>query len=123
MPPPDPQPWKKIKDPRARLQTALAELYPYFRRTQPYWANILRDAEVMPLVREFAQLRRLDYLQETRDILAVGWNARGARRTKLLAALGLAVDFRTWETLATKQALDDQQAIALVSRMVSCATR
>lgn len=120
MPPPDPERWKKIKDPRTRLLAALGELYPYFRRTERYWANILRDAEIMPIVAEMAQKRRLGYLAQVRDTLAVGWNARGAHRKRLLAALGLAVDFRTWETLASKQGLDDRQATALVSEMVNC---
>jgi AcrR family transcriptional regulator len=120
FPPPDTALWAKIADPQERLVTALGQLYPYFRRTAGSWAAILRDAEVDALVQEMAATRRLGYLQRARDVLAVGWRARGARRAELLAFLGLAVDFRTWETLALRQRLDDEHAARLVARMVAC---
>jgi len=118
VPPPNPRPWKKLSDPRTRTETALTELYPYFRLTSRGWAAILRDAEILPIVREIAEKRRLGYLAEVRDILAVGWGVRGERRELLRAALGLAVDFRTWETLAEKQGLSDAQAVQLVTDIV-----
>jgi AcrR family transcriptional regulator len=119
-PPPDFAPWRKIRDPRQRLSVALSELYPYFRRTAGGWSAILRDAEVDPLVREMAGVRRLGYLEELRDLLAIGWGARGARRKQLVAFLGLAVDFRTWETLAVKQGLGDKNAIRIMTEAVVC---
>lgn len=123
FPPPDPRPWTQITDPSARLRAALGELYPYFRRNAAGWAIVLRDADLSPLVREMAENRRLGYLSHIRDILAAGWGLRGRRHLRLIAALGLAVDFRTWETLATKQGLDDDQAVNLIADMVECATR
>src|SRR3954468_18987073 len=47
-PPPDVERWRGIDDPRRRAEVALTQLYDYFRRTEPGWANILRDAEVVP---------------------------------------------------------------------------
>jgi AcrR family transcriptional regulator len=119
-PPPDVGSWRKIRDPRLRLRVALAELYPYFRRTAGGWSAILRDAEVDPLVRRMAGVRRLGYLQELRDLLAVGWGARGTQRKRLVACLGLAVDFRTWESLALKQGLDDETAANVMIQAVLC---
>jgi AcrR family transcriptional regulator len=119
-PPPDFAPWRKIRDPGQRLSVALGELYPYFRRTAGGWSAILRDAEVDPLVLQVAGVRRLGYLQELRDLLAVGWGARGSRRKLLVALLGLAVDFRTWEALAVKQGLDDMDAVKLMTEAVVC---
>lgn len=120
MPPPEIDPWRAIADPSERLETALPELYAYFRDTAQFWSNILRDAEVMPIVREMAFKRRLAYLDEARDTLAVGWGVRGRRHRLLLAAIGLTVDFRTWETLTSRQGLDDGSAIALMTQQISC---
>jgi hypothetical protein len=39
---------------------------------------------------------------------------RGGRRALLRAALELAVDFRTWQTLARREELDDRRAAALM---------
>ena len=114
-PPPELDAFRAVADPRERLDVALAALYPYFRRTAGGWSAVLRDAEVDPLVREMAGKRRLGYLDQLRDVLLAGWGARGARRKRLRAALGLAVDFRTWETLALKQGLSDREAALVVA--------
>jgi hypothetical protein len=47
-PPPDLAAWRRIEDPRERINVALAQLYDYFRRTEAGWANVLRDAELAP---------------------------------------------------------------------------
>lgn len=120
MPPPDPGPWKQIADPQERLRTALGELYAYFRRTESFWVNVLRDAEVMPIVKEMAAKRRLGYLSEVRDLLAAGWGMRGRRRRFLVAAIGHAVDFRTWESLASRQGLEDRQIVELMTSFIAC---
>jgi AcrR family transcriptional regulator len=120
MPPPDPEPWKEIAEPEERLRTALTELYAYFRRTEPFWVNVLRDAEVMPIVKEMAVKRRLGYLSDVRDLLAAGWRVRGRRRSLLVAAIGHAVDFRTWESLARRQGLEDRQIVELMTSFIAC---
>src|SRR5919107_4250180 len=116
-PPPDLNRWRRIEDPRRRTEVALTQLYDYFRRTEAGWANILRDAEVVPLVKEMAEQRRLAYLREVRDVLLAGWPKRRARRPLLSAVLGLAVDFRTWQTLVRREELDDRTAVALMVRL------
>src|ERR671929_622667 len=63
-PPPDVSRWRTIKDPRQRTEVGLTQLYDYFRRTEAGWANVLRDAELEPLVREMAEERRFAYLRE-----------------------------------------------------------
>ena len=64
-------------------------------------------------------MNRFTYLRQARDVLVAGWPARRTRRPLLRAVLGLAVDFRTWQTLARRESLDDRTAVAL---MVSLAT-
>ena len=116
-PPPDLGRWRRIDDPRQRTEVALTQLYDYFRRTEAGWSNILRDAEVEPLVMEMAEKRRLAYLREARDVLLAAWPKRPARRPLLRAVLGLAVDFRTWQTLCRREELDDRTAVALMVRL------
>lgn len=119
MPPPDVARWRRTARPWTRLRTGLGQLYHYFRRTERFWANILRDAEVMPVLRQIAVERRLRYLCDARDALGEGWRATGRRRARLTAALGHAVDFRTWESLARRQRLTDGQAVELMTRLVA----
>jgi AcrR family transcriptional regulator len=118
-PPPDLDGWRAIEDPRTRTETALTQLYAYFRRTEDAWANVLRDAELKPLVKEMAEERRLAYLREARDVLLDAWPKRRARRPVLRAVLGLAVDFRTWQTLARREELSDRAAVALMVHLAT----
>ncbi|HEU4656519.1 MAG TPA: helix-turn-helix domain-containing protein [Capillimicrobium sp.] len=118
-PPPDLDGWRRIDEPRRRTEIALTQLYDYFRRTEAGWVNILRDAELAPLVKEMAEKRRLTYLRQARDVLLDAWPKRPARRPLLRAVLGLAVDFRTWQTLCRREELDDRTAVALMVRLVS----
>ena len=122
-PPPDLNAWRRIDDPCRRTEVALTQLYDYFRRTEEGWANVLRDAELAPLVKEMAEERRLTYLREARDVLLDAWPKRRARRPLLRAVLGLAVDFRTWQTLCRREALDDRTAAALMLLLASAVAR
>jgi AcrR family transcriptional regulator len=116
-PPPDLSRWRRIDDPRLRTEVALTQLYDYFRRTETGWANLLRDADVEPLVKEMVEQRRMAYLREARDALLAAWPKLRARRPLLRAVLGLAVDFRTWQTLCRREELDDRAAVALMVRL------
>lgn len=118
-PPPDLNRWRAIEDPRRRAEVALTQLYDHFRRTEVGWSNVLRDAELAPLVKEMAEQRRLAYLREARDILVDAWPKRRARRPLLRAVLGLAVDFRTWQTMCRREELDDRTAVALMVRLAT----
>jgi AcrR family transcriptional regulator len=113
-PPPAMDAWRRIDEPRKRTEVALTQLYDYFRRTEAGWANVLRDAEVEPIVQEMVEKRRLAYLREVRDVLLEAWPGRGARRRLLRAVLALAVDFRTWQALCRREGLDDRTAAALM---------
>lgn len=121
-PPPDVEAWRGIADPDERAEAALSELYRHFRRTEAGWSNILRDAELVPLVKELAEERCVAYLRRARDVLLVGRPERGAQRKQVRAALGLAVDFRTWQTLARRQQLNDREAARLMLHLVRTLT-
>src|SRR5579884_2059820 len=49
-PAPDPQAWAAIAEPGARTETALRELYAFYRRTEPMYTSLLRDEPLVPVV-------------------------------------------------------------------------
>jgi AcrR family transcriptional regulator len=113
-PPPDLSAWTAA-DPVLRLSAALEELYAWYRRTEPMLANLYRDRPRVPAVERRLQDR--DRFMETcRDVLARGWGARGRRRALLLAAIGHALDFHTWVSLA-RQGLHDREAAQLMTQL------
>jgi AcrR family transcriptional regulator len=120
-PPPDPQAWAAIEDAGERLHVALGELYGYYRRVETMLDNLFRD-EALPLVRErFAGFR--GYLAAARDVLLAGRELSGAARRRTQAALGHAIAFSTWKSLAREQGLADRDAAALVRALVDAASR
>ncbi len=115
---PDLARWGAIDDPDERLVTALGELYAHYRRTELMMENLLRDEETMPIVKEmFGGFR--DYLAAARDVLMQGRRARGGARRRVSAAIGHALAFPTWRSLAREQELEDLAAAELMRRLVA----
>ena len=110
--------WRAIEDADERLCVALTELYAYYRRTAGMLENLLRDEATVPTVRAtFSAFHA--YLGDAADVLL-----RGRRRTKRVqAAIGHALAFATWRSLAREQGLDDTQAADLMRRLVEAALR
>jgi AcrR family transcriptional regulator len=105
-----------IEDPDERLRKALRELYAFYRRNERMLDNLVRDEPLMPTVRwTFEGFRA--YLAGTRDVLMAG--RRGRKRQR--AAIGHALAFTTWRSLAREQELDDRQAADLMCRLVAAA--
>jgi AcrR family transcriptional regulator len=119
---PEPETWRTIRDPEKRLRAGLAELYADFAATERRWACILADAESDELVREIAQYR-FAFLRGARDVLAEGWGVRGRRRASLVAAIGHAVDFRSWESLVRRQGLTEEEAVEAMATFVHAIAR
>ena len=98
---------------------ALAALYAYHDRLEPLLENVLRDKPVLPIVREI-DADRVRYLEQLRDLLLVGWPARRKMLTRQRVAIGLALDFRSWQALRAQGCTDDD-AIALMLALVRAA--
>lgn len=110
-------PWTAIPDPKQRTRTALGELYAYYRTVEPTLANVRRDAQLLPaLARVLAGGTR--YFDAVEEILAASWDGDATLRR---AALAVALDFATWQTLSKR--LSDCDAAAVMTRMVACAGR
>ncbi|HET6688308.1 MAG TPA: helix-turn-helix domain-containing protein [Rubrobacter sp.] len=118
-PRPDPAWWTQVADPEGRLRVALLEVYAYHRRTEPMMTNVIRDAQVHPLTREMAE-PYFRHWERMRYVLATGWGVEDERLPLLLAALGHALDFRTWRSLVREQGLDDEQAVEVMVCAVRC---
>jgi AcrR family transcriptional regulator len=116
-PPPDVGAWAAIGDPDERLATALRELYAYYRSGESMLANLHRDEALMPTVRQFFVAYQW-FLAAARDVLMRGRGLRGKARRRVMAAIGHALAFTTWRSLAREQELDDAEAVELMCRLV-----
>jgi AcrR family transcriptional regulator len=114
-PAPDPAPWREIGDPVERLRTGLSEVYEYFEANRAMLSNVMRDAEVHPIVREVAELRRGRRGGETVAVLGEGL----PERPRVRATLALALDFRTWRRLADAGLTKDQAVEAMVAAVLA----
>lgn len=121
-PPPDPSAWAAIADPAARSETALRELYEFYRHTQGMYASLLRDEPLVPVVHRL--LRAFyDYLSTIEDELVAGRGLRGRGAARTRAAIGHALAFPTWRSLTHEQGLADDDAVALMCLLIDGAAR
>jgi AcrR family transcriptional regulator len=119
-PPPDISRWGAIEDPAERLDTALAELYGYYRRTEGMLDKLFRDAPMVPVVDELMGAFRA-FVEEAGKILMRGRGLRGSAARRTRAAIGHALAFRTWQDLTRQQGLGDGGAVDVMSRLVAAA--
>jgi hypothetical protein len=85
------------------------------------YGSLLRDEPLLPILQQL--LRDFHgYLGTIEDALMAGRGLRGhtARRTR--AAIGHALAFPTWQSLAHEQGLADDDAVALMCLLVETAT-
>jgi AcrR family transcriptional regulator len=120
-PPPDLAGWAAIEDPDERLRSGLAQLYGYYRGTERMMENLHRDEATTPTVKRRVGGFR-DYLSP-HETLMNGRPARGRTHQQARAAIGHALAFATWHSLAREQGLDDTQAADLMSRLAAAASR
>jgi hypothetical protein len=112
--------WAAIDDPDERLRAGISEMYGYYRSTEQMMANLHRDEATMPLVRSlFGGFH--DYQAAAAGVLMRGRRCRGPARRRVAAAIGHALSFPTWRSLANEQGFSDRQAAELMCRLVSAA--
>lgn len=117
---PDPSPWRAIADPAERLRVALGELYAFYRETQQMLDLTSRDAPVVEaMAGPFAAFQA--YLEELAQVIDKGRSERGKARRRVRAAIGHAVSFPAWRSLAVDQGLDDDEAVGLMAGLVEAA--
>jgi AcrR family transcriptional regulator len=116
-PPPDISLWAAIEDPDERLGTALGELYRYYRSTEAMMANLLRDEHDVAVVGELMGGYH-GLLAAAADLLMAG----RPRRRGVRAAIGHALAFSSWRSLAREQGLGDADAVRLMRGLVAAAS-
>jgi AcrR family transcriptional regulator len=117
-PHPDLAVWVGIADPGERLRLALTEVYAYYDRTEAMLSNVLRDAELLPvLANQLAGYRQ--FQSAAQAILSYGWKVDEQRRSLFLAMVGHALDFETWRSLIVRQRLSVAEAIETMASLVS----
>jgi AcrR family transcriptional regulator len=115
---PDPSAWRSIADPKQRMRRGLAELYAFFERNEAILANVIRDAEVDPVTREAVELRIGPRIAEIQDALAAALPRRGKGAR---AALGVALEFHTWQVLVRRGGVSSRRAATIMADMLLCA--
>jgi AcrR family transcriptional regulator len=116
-PPPDPASWSSIEDPAERTRAALRDVYAFYAGTEAMYVSLLRDEPLVPPIRR--RLRDFyGYLGLIQDGLAAGRGLRGRRAEHVRAAIGHALAFPTWRSLAREQGLGNADAVELMSRFV-----
>jgi AcrR family transcriptional regulator len=108
-PPPDPDGWSGVRQ-------GLAELYAWYRETEAMTGSVLRDAELLPSLRQVIEPGLLAY--QGRVVRALAKPYGPGRRVE--AAIRAATDFHFWRSLAP---LGDRDAIELAAGLVEFAAR
>jgi len=119
-PAPDPSALAAISDPVERLDAALAAVFAWYRETEDMTAGLIRDAPLVPALDRTLNAKVWPFVDATVEALAAGRQLRGARGRRVRAALRLAVDFGTWQTLV-RSGLDDAEAASVVRGLVAAA--
>ena len=117
---PDLAEWAAIKNPDERLTRALGDLYGHYRRSEQMMTNILRDEATLPILAQTLAGYR-QYLEAAREALMAGRSASGSMDRPLCAALGHALAFHTWHSLAGEQSLEDREIVHLMRSLVAAA--
>jgi len=111
---PDPSAWTEGDEPRARLRTALTDLYGFYGETEDMMGNVLRDAPIVEPLDEIMDERWEPYVDGLVRILAEGWTDGETDDEALRSALRVAVDFNTWRLLSTQLSdLDSSVRVAV----------
>lgn len=113
-PPPQPTVWASIADSRARLKTALRDVYGYYQKRGDGIAVIMRDLNALPAWLQEALGAQQQMMIK---VLMRNWPDRSSRL--LRAALAHAVNFYTYRSLVHDQRLNVEEAVELMMRFVS----
>jgi AcrR family transcriptional regulator len=119
---PDPAPWARIEDPTERLRVALGELYEWYEHGQYMLERTTRDVALVPALRPSMEAFH-GWLDAAADAILRGRPERGARRRRVRAAVGHALAFESWRSLAIHHGLPRAERIELMEALASAAAR
>lgn len=120
VPPPDPSAWVFVEDAAECLRAALVAFYDYYRRGEDMLSHIARDAHRLPALAAAAAPSQA-FVAAVRDALLERWHVDGPERARLGAAIGHALRFETWHSLARAESLGDDDAVNLMVALARAA--
>jgi AcrR family transcriptional regulator len=119
-PPPEISGMLAIDDPSERVRSVLGAMYGWYRQTEAMLGNLLRDEPLSePVQKHFRPYH--EFLAFLREPLLAGRGLRGRARRRTEAAIGHALSFDTWKSLARGEGLTDDEAAALMTSLVDSA--
>jgi AcrR family transcriptional regulator len=121
-PPPSPAEWAEIADREERVRAALAAVYAYFERTEGMMARAENESPTNAVLAELMTPFHAHWAT-MRDQLAPAWSVDDAPNPLIAAAIGHALAFTTWRSLARLQGLSREHVITLMVEMVRAAAR
>ena len=101
-----------------RVRAVLAELYRWYRETEPMYGKLFSDRASVPELDRFLEQNFDRMLGGLADDLAAGFAVRGRRAGGLRALIRVALEFWTWRRLAG-EGLDDDAAAELMATAVA----
>ena len=120
-PPPDAARWSAIADHDERLRTALHDLYAWYAGDERMFANLFRDAEVVPAMRPVFDASSQAFEHWVGEI-ARGRPEHGRARKRVRAAIAHGASFPTWHALTRQHGLSDDEAVEIAAGMVAAAS-
>jgi len=117
---PDLADWAAVRDPEERLRIALGALYAWYEQGQEMLERTTRDAALVPAMRSAVE-RMSGWFADALAALIRGRPERGARRDRVEAAIGHAISFSTWRSLARDQGLSNSEAVDLMRGLIRLA--
>ncbi|WP_192256221.1 TetR/AcrR family transcriptional regulator [Mesorhizobium silamurunense] len=118
-PAPDPAVWLAIKELPMRRRRVLQDLYAWYRETEPMTANVLRDAELRPALKQILDQGLGRYIDAVHRILAETTATSGERQRYVNAAVRAVINFHTWRALASVG--NDDEAAELAAGLIELA--
>jgi AcrR family transcriptional regulator len=101
-----------------RVRAVLAELYRWYRETEPMYGKLFSDRASVPELDRFLE-QNVDRMLDGLGVdLAAAFAVRGRRADRRRALIRLALDFWTWRRLA-REGLDDEAAADLMAAAVA----
>lgn len=110
---PDSAQWASIRGRTEQLRTALDRIYRWYELVEDDLAILVRDGAVHEQTGQLQQ-ERMRALERIQQSLARAW----PRRKTVRAAIGHALQFETWRSLARRNGLTRAQAVDAMLRFV-----
>ena len=107
-----------IDDPAERTRTALAQLYGWYRETEPMFGKLFSDRTSVPELDRFLASEFDRFQFGLASDLVRGSGARGRVGKRLHGLISVALDFWTWRRLS-REGFDDRAAADLMAATIA----